>query len=71
MEGTCYGYYLDLDDCSITSQSGYALFSGSWWLGLVDWDEHLSLIHQWRKNMEYQYYNSKYCNDNERDLEGQ
>jgi hypothetical protein len=46
MEGTCYGNYLDFDDCSITSQSCFTLFIGRWWLGLVDWYEHLSVVGQ-------------------------
>jgi hypothetical protein len=44
MKGACYGNYLDFDDCSITSQSGFTLFIGRWRLGLVDWYEHLSVI---------------------------
>jgi len=43
MEGTCYGNYLDFDDCSITSQSGFTLSTGCRWMGLVDWYEHLPL----------------------------
>jgi hypothetical protein len=44
MEGTSYGNYLDFDDCSTTSQSGFTLFIGRWWLGMVDWYEHLSVV---------------------------
>jgi hypothetical protein len=44
MEGTCYGNYLAFDDCSITSQSGFTLSIGRWGLGLVDWNEHLSVV---------------------------
>ena len=44
MEGTCYGNNLDFDDCSITSQSGFTLSTGRRWMGMVDWDEHLSVV---------------------------